>query len=691
MVISNSIKKQTRNKVDEFLSLKWLSSVMLSQHEKEIGEIFSYLDRCEIPKEVILIEGAPGIGKTVLLKEICYQWAKGEVLQNFKFVFLLQLQDPALKEMSEITYLLQLLCQRGTKFPKVASACVHYLFNNYGKDVLFVFDGYDEFSKTFQENSNNVIVNILNGKVLPLCSIVVTTRPCASRIFKCQVTRKIELLGLTRDKIKSYVQTAMAGEPHRILNLMNYLTEQPLIDCFVPFNVAILVYLYQHGLSLPRSSAELYSKFICLIVSHHLACDIHSITKLTDLPEPYYRRIQQLAKLSYKTFNKNWSFPLDQIENSCPNINGIDEYGWQHCGLLQAVDHFSNNTTFNFIHFSIQEYLAAWHLSTLQSIELELRFLKEYFWRDDYFKVFSMYTALTKGERPSFKKFLSGDEMKIIPISHNLLNDQLKCLRLFHCFYEADCTELCHYLEHLQIFRDEAIEFPSTNLSVIDIECIALFLTSSSHKEWHELNLNNCGIGDHGLCILHRGLLVSNITSITMLQLSYNGLTKVSSLVSDIVVNCNVKKLKIDGNHSIGENNLCTMLYNMSKLECLHLVDTELSSSGLDGICMALKNNKTLKELVVTDNNITDDACSAITALLQKNSCLVKLWMWKNPIHRDTLTLILKALQVNNTLAFLGLPGCSEVTKMALESLQEVVNKKRKNRGCKVKLVIDFM
>ena len=691
MIISNSIKEQARIKADEVLSSKWLSPALSSQHEKESGEILSCLDKRK-GSNLILIEGIPGIGKTTLVNEMCYQWANGEVLQYYRFVFLLQLQDPALKEMSKITYLLQLLCQRGTEFSKVSSACVCHLFNNYGKDILFVFDGYDEFCRSFPENSSNVIVDILNQKALPQCSIVMTSRPCASIIFSRKITRKINILGFTRDEVESYIQAAMPSEPHRISNLMNYIARQPVIDCFVPFNMAILVYLYQHGSSLPRNSAELYHSFICLTVCRHLAkCGIRDITKLTDLPEPYYRRIQQLAKLSYETFYKNWSFSRDQIEIACPNINGIDdEHGLQHCGLLQEVKHISNNTTFNFIHVSIQQYLAAWYLSTLQSIELELRFLKENFWKDNYFKVFSMYVALTKGQRPSFKKFLSGDEK--ISISCEYLKDQLKCLRLFHCFHEAGDTKLCRYLERSQTFKDQAIELSSINLSVIDIECIAVFLASSFQKEWHELNLNNCGIGDHGLYMLHRGLLASNITSITMLQLSYNGLTKVSlSLVSDIVVNCNVKKLKIDGNYSIGENDQYTMLNNVSKLEYLHLVNTKLSSIGLNSICEALINNRTLKELVVTDNNITDDACSAIITALQNNSWLVKLWMWRNPIHSNTLTLILKALQVNNTLAFLGLPSCSEVTKMALESQQEVVNKERKNRGCQVKLVIDFM
>ena len=39
----------------------------------------------------ILIEGPPGIGKSEILTEISYQWAKYKVLKNCKFLFLLNL------------------------------------------------------------------------------------------------------------------------------------------------------------------------------------------------------------------------------------------------------------------------------------------------------------------------------------------------------------------------------------------------------------------------------------------------------------------------------------------------------------------------------------------------------------------------------------------------------------------------
>ena len=54
----------------------------------------------------ILIEGTPGIGKTVLAKEIAYCWANKEILTKIKIVFLLYLRDP---QLQEIKYTMQLI------------------------------------------------------------------------------------------------------------------------------------------------------------------------------------------------------------------------------------------------------------------------------------------------------------------------------------------------------------------------------------------------------------------------------------------------------------------------------------------------------------------------------------------------------------------------------------------------------
>ena len=179
------------------------------------------------------------------------------------------------------------------------------------------------------------------------------------------------------------------------------------------------------------------------------------------------------------------------------------------------------------------------------------------------------------------------------------------------------------------------------------MECVTVFLTSSFYKEWVELNLYRCYLQDHGLLILHRGLLHCR-KIIDKLVLSYNGLTTQSSfLISDIAVMCEVKVLGIAGNYTIGENEqLYSILSNPSTmLEELYMYSTKLSSIAAIALFTALKYNNKLKMLYIADNAITDDACAAITTALERNSCLV---MYNNPLTEAIVSIVnsLKTLEL---------------------------------------------
>ena len=376
----------------------------------------------------VLIEGAPGIGKSVLLKEIAYRWGKTELLHNFELVLLVCLHDPSLQKIKSVDDLLQLFYKGHNNATEIVFACSEYLSKNGGKSLVLLLDGYDEYPRNLQENS--LITDILQRQVLPLCGLVVSSRPHASEHLREQATIRIDILVFTETEREYYIKQALPDQPHKIKELTQYLHQQPSIDsiCFIPFNLVILLHMYKLGISLPRNSAELYHHFICSTICRHLSkfeiSLTHSITDLTNLPEPYNTIIQQLSKLSLEALNNNkLIFTLDELIEACPNIAAIPG-AINGFGLLQAVQHFglyTNTITLNFIHFTIQEFLAANYIFHLLPKE-ELEVIKRIFWTDVHFNVFSIYISLTKGQRPSFKQFLSGGNTAIT-ISPEFLKD----------------------------------------------------------------------------------------------------------------------------------------------------------------------------------------------------------------------------------------------------------------------------
>ena len=645
--------------------------------------------------QFILVEGMPGIGKSLLLQEIAYNWAIGKLLQNFKIVLLVQLRSQAVQQVSLVADLFQLVCKRETDSTQIATACSKYLFNNNGKDVVFLFDGYDEFPNKLQKDS--LVADILKRQVLPHCGLVVSSRPHASVRLRQQATIRVDILGFAKEERKLYIEQSMKGQPHAVKELTEYLEGDLTINglCFIPFNMVILIYLYEQGIPLPSNSAQLYNYFICLTIGQHLAKSGHPLENITpdldNLPEPCNTVVKQLSKLALEGINNNkLVFTLQEVRAACPSIEAI-EGALNGYGLLQAVEHFAltgKTMTFNFVHFSIQEFLSAHHIIQLPPDE-ELRVLEAKFWSDVHSNMFTMYTSLTKGQRSAFKQFLS-DGDNTIAIAEIFLKNQLKCLRLFRSFHEANDEAMYTSIQQAQIFDNKIINLSHTSLSPYDIECVTLFLTCSPHKEWKELNLWRCHIQDIGLRIIHRNLMSHNIT-ITILNLGYNGFTRSSSSsISDLTIHCRVEELNISDNDTIGED---PTLYNMlthpsSRLVELCMWGTSLSSTSAIILFTELAKGNKLKELYIRHNPITDEACGVIATTINNNTSLVRLRMSGNKITGEAAQRLLQAIQHNDTLQWLVLPHYTEDVWKRIRSLQEEINKNRESRGYQTKLDI---
>ena len=445
---------------------------------------------------------------------------------------------------------------------------------------------------------------------------------------------------------------------------------------------------------LPKNPTELYNHFICFTIIRHLYKVnnplTHDITDLTQLPKPCSTIIQQLSKFSLQALNSNkLIFTLDEIKSACPDLTTSlgDINGF---GLLQAVNHFglhAERMTLNFIHFTIQEFLAAHYVSNLSPDE-ELKVIEANFWNSSHLNMFSIYISLTKGQRLSFQSFLS-DGNEAIAIANKFLKDQLKCLYLYRHFNEAGDQKMCAAIEQAEIFARKEIIIQDTTLTASDMELISLFLTLSSNKKWVKLDLYNCNIQDKELNILYRGLCHSSNVTIEKLLLSHNGLTTQSaSLISKLTVKYKVKVLEVDHNHTLGNNQqLYYMLTESSSvLEKLNMFSTGMSSKSAIALFDILKDNNKLKELYVGSNSITDDASTAITTALEKNYCLVTLNISNNVMSNETLNKIVQCLKDNNTLQHFHISDC--VWDEDIKLLQEKFNKKRKNQGCHLKLQI---
>ena len=676
---------------------------------EEFTEILAPLEQSESP-QFVLIEGAPGIGKSVLLKEIAYRWSKRQLLKMFKLVLLICLRDPNVQQAVSVSDLLQHFCEGNRRAAQIATGYHDYLSQNGGKDLMLLFDGFDELQAELREKS--LIAKILHRKFLPNCTLIVSSRPHATAHLRIKATVRIDILGFSEVQRNQFIQQALEEQPQSSKELIKYLEDHITISslCVVPFNMVALLYLYTLDISLPNNSTELYNNLICQTIYRHLAKGGHpldnKINDLTNLPYPCDVIIQQLSKFSLRALNNNMLvFTFDEIKEACQDIVSIPG-AINGFGLLRAVQHYDitgkgKTITLNFLHFSIQEFLAARHVANLPPCD-ELKILREKFFQSDiHSNMFAIYVSLTKGQQPSFKQFIKpslGQQLKSFltgsQVANRFVNDQVKCFRLFKCFLEAGDKAVCRSIENAAVFNCKKIminnDFGSVTytLSPSDIVCLAMFLTSSSHKEWHELNLKQCHVQDQGVQILHRELTNCNLT-ITKLNFNENCLTEsCSPAIIGIINSCRVKELRINFNDiNICENEKFISIISdpASTLEVLHCIDyCLLSSIAVIKLFTALSKTSCKLRVLVIYLSSNDEVCDAIIMAMKMNTSLNELHMFGYQISEEHMQLIIQALQHNNALRVLRLPiATTKDVKSTINLLVKKVNMIRIGRGCK--------
>ena len=598
---------------------------------ESITKILTSLDTHKGPK-LLLIEGAQGMGKTILLKEIAYKWANNELLMTYKLVFLINLQDPKVHRVKTLNDFLQYFCEKSGFPRKVIDNVFANSDNVAGKNVAFFFDSFEELPTDLQEDS--FVYKIVKREVLPNCLLVVSSRPHASACLRPNATVRAHLLGFTKMEQKNkFIEQAL--EDHQHTEMTQYLKHKSTINnlCSVPLYMAILLHMYLFNRALFSSNlTNLYNNFLYLIICRDLAKHHHSFENITynlrNLPAPCDKIITKLCKLASESLNTKMNLvsTVDEIRETCSDVLETPE-AINGFGLLQAVqcDCLTGRTiTFSFSHCIIQEILASHHVH--------------------------------------------------IPTS------QLKCLHLYKTCFKAGNKEICSDIINA-IFDGRTINLRGISLSLSDVECLAFILTQSSHQEWEEVDLHGCDIEDCGIDILHQALMNHSIT-IKRLSLSYNNLTESSSSkIHDIVIHCEVQALAIRHNPAISKDTdfFSSLLSDHnSKLKELYMSNTNCTpSSSIANMFAALEENKKLKTLQTKNNNITNDDCCAIVNALRKNTSLVELNISGNQIDAKNAKRIVQALSDNNTLKYLALPWYKPKHQKDIRKIAKKVDKKR--------------
>ena len=352
-----------------------------------------------IPK-YILIEGAPGMGKTTLCKEIAYQWSKNSLLKDTELLILIYLRDPAIKRINQLRDLVHYLHNFDEEYTELSKHCTKILNNRNGNGLTIVFDGYDEYNIS----TDSIITKILDREVLPQCRILVTSRLTESNWLHRLADVRVEVLGFTDDSKIQYIKQELQNHPDKIDELQSYLNTHATIKsiCYMPMMMTILVYMFKEKGSLPNNSTELYDKFIALTMCHHL--QKHNISgevfvTLQAFPIEHKSILTDLEEFAFLTLqNKQKVFSKEYIKNLCSN-SLLASFNLDSFGIINSVKYFcidkGDSHVFSFLHLSIHEYLAAYYLSSIDQCE-QFKELENTFLNEMYQETWNMFISMNK-------------------------------------------------------------------------------------------------------------------------------------------------------------------------------------------------------------------------------------------------------------------------------------------------------
>ena len=335
---------------------------------RNVKDLFTAFEEPNPVSYIILIEGAPGVGKTILSKEISSQWAKHKALDRKQLLFLLHMRDPRVKSIMDVQSLVQYFCQVDDLSKKITE----WLVEISGEYLAIILDGYDEVS---EENRSHFIYNDIIGRSkLRKCAIIITFRPAASAHLHNSVNCRAEVLGFSNKDKVDFIENALQGAPDKIKQHKKFLQSNPSLNalCYIPLNMSILLCLAGEGVDkLPNTQTKLYKKFISVTIVHFLKKSKKLSTStvgIDNLPAPHDQVVKELSQFAFLALQRDQLvFTIEEINAECPKVTPNHWYSYR---LLKPAKHFNPQNgcelcSFHFLHFSVQEYLAAHHIATL--------------------------------------------------------------------------------------------------------------------------------------------------------------------------------------------------------------------------------------------------------------------------------------------------------------------------------------
>ena len=454
---------------------------------------------------------------------------------------------------------------------------------------------------------------------------------------------------------------------------------------------------------------ELYSSlFRSLLLRHLLDHPVHGkkrrwrVRSFSDLLQDVYQQLCELGKIAYEGILHDQQVIFSDLPEDFETL-----------GLMQCVPELYADegaaVSYNFLHLTVQEYLAAFHLSQ-QPVEKQ---------------IFGKYNRSSEHHFHMVLRFVCGIN-KFTGYSGEVLNtlcilepsdDSASVVHevtfnALHCLFEAQENDIIADLLGSSDIQLDTFLSPGT-----PFDCFVLgYCVSHSNCTW-KIDLEDCNIGDEGVEMLVRGAVEEEthctggiseinlgenditsegmkqllkfpkqfISKLETLDLNSNNLdSKSCADLAHLIPNMpHLKILSLSENPNIGQGggvSLMTSLTAHNSLEKLMLDNTGIGVEDCLALGELLSSSTSLKKLIIGNDDIAFDsdansdyndlppeAVELIINGLHHNTTLERLDMSNSHFSLLTIVLLASLLETNHTLVYLKLSNCNIVSDGACQ------------------------
>ena len=459
----------------------------------------------------VLVQGAPGIGKTTMAHELCRQWVEGKVLKEYSLLILLKLRDKSVQKANNVA---DLFYHSNPSIPPVVASIVE---QDNGNGTAFLLDGYNELPRVMQKNS--IFAQLINKDILSKACVIVTSRPSASDnlYMHCRQQRyqHLEVLGFTKEQINSFVEkwfdenveeSCRADERHQF---ELYLESHPHIHAlmYIPLNCTIVLTVYQSkGVRDDHKTlTKLYIHNTEAILTRYLTnheevlgnrrWNLRNLRNLRNLPLNVQQHLMQLSKLAYSGIVSTPG-PEPQLifqeEEIPPDLSDNEAMGFMNMEY-DAL----GTASYNFLHLTIQEFLAAYYVSKLPLSE-QAQVIDDSVGKVHLVIMLRFYAGLTK-----FHSQQSSDSSVFTPAGsfrryyYSKNSSKLESLRWM---FETQEKQLLR-----QTLGTETQDLDLSHQTLAPFDCYVIgYCIAYSECQWR-LNLSWFTLGEEGMRMLSRG------------------------------------------------------------------------------------------------------------------------------------------------------------------------------------------